>query len=252
MENRILGATGMSVSSIGLGTVKLGRNQQVKYPTPFDLPNDATICALLDKAKGLGINLLDTAPAYGTSQARLGQLLTQRDTWVLVSKVGEQYQDGQSYYDFSYQATIQTVQASLRTLKTSYLDVVLIHSDGNDLDILQRTDCVAALEYLKQRGDIRAHGLSGKTMAGHQQALQYLDVVMVSYSPADTSQQTILDQARLLNKGVLIKKGLNSGYQSEPQVAIRQILRQAAVSSLVVGTLNLDHLQQNVAAATCG
>jgi aryl-alcohol dehydrogenase-like predicted oxidoreductase len=252
MENRTLGNTGIQVSPLGLGTVKIGRNQNVKYPTTFELPDDQAVRNLLAQARELGINLLDTAPAYGNSQARLGQLLTRRHDWIIVSKVGEQYAQGQSTYDFSYQATLQTVQNSLRTLRTDYLDLVLIHSDGNDQDILTNTDCVAALEQLKQQGQIRAHGLSGKTVAGGLLALEQQDVVMVSYNPEDISQQPVIQQAAATNKGVLIKKGLNSGHQTNTTAAIQHSLRQPGVSSLIIGTLNPNHLQHNVEAAACG
>ena len=75
LQQRPLGNTGMTVSVLGLGTVKLGRNQAVKYPEPFELPDDAQARRLIDRARDLGINLLDTAPAYGTSEERLGRLL---------------------------------------------------------------------------------------------------------------------------------------------------------------------------------
>ena len=57
MELRSLGQTDLYVSPLGLGTVKFGRNQQVKYPTSFDLPDDKQIKNLLALAKDLGINL---------------------------------------------------------------------------------------------------------------------------------------------------------------------------------------------------
>ena len=68
MELRPLGATGLQVSPLGLGTVKFGRNQGVKYPQAFNLPSDREALALLELAWDLGINLLDTAPAYGESE----------------------------------------------------------------------------------------------------------------------------------------------------------------------------------------
>jgi len=75
VELRPLGSTGMLVSPLGLGTVKFGRNEQVKYPRPFAIPDDRRVAELLALALDLGINLLDTAPAYGSSEARIGKLL---------------------------------------------------------------------------------------------------------------------------------------------------------------------------------
>ena len=93
MQYRQLGNTGLRVSLVGLGTVKLGRNVGVRYPHNFTIPDDAQAARLLDTARELGINLLDTAPAYGSSEARLGALLgAQRDDWVLSTKVGERFE----------------------------------------------------------------------------------------------------------------------------------------------------------------
>ena len=98
---RALGKTGLQVSALGLGTVKLGRDQGVKYPATYTLPDDRSAARLLDTARELGINLLDTAPAYGSSEQRLGRLLAgQRRHWLLCSKVGEEFVDGQSRFDF--------------------------------------------------------------------------------------------------------------------------------------------------------
>ena len=71
MIKRPLGSTGIDVSVLGLGTVKIGRNQQVKYPTGFKLPDDKAVVELFELAHALGINFIDTAPAYGSSEQRL-------------------------------------------------------------------------------------------------------------------------------------------------------------------------------------
>ncbi|VAX40668.1 Oxidoreductase, aldo/keto reductase family, partial [hydrothermal vent metagenome] len=94
MKLRPLGSTGLLVSPLSLGTVKLGRNQAVKYPQPFDLPSDEDARALLCLAADLGINLLDTAPAYGSSEERLGEILADLPGHFLIStKVGEEFDD---------------------------------------------------------------------------------------------------------------------------------------------------------------
>ena len=145
---RELGDTGLTVSALGLGTVKIGRDQGVKYPTPFSIPDDDAVRDLLARARELGINLIDTAPAYGRSEERLGHLLPNRQDWVIVSKVGEEFSDGDSHFDFSPAHTRASVERSLRRLNTDYLDCVLIHSDGNDLDVL-RSGALETLEEMK-------------------------------------------------------------------------------------------------------
>lgn len=120
-----------------MGTVKFGRNQNVKYPEDFDLPSDEDLKTLLQAAKDCGVNLLDTAPAYGSSEKRIGTLIEgERDDWIIMGKAGEVFEDGQSHYDFSADAIERSLNQSLERLKTDYLDMFLIHSDGNDVDIL--------------------------------------------------------------------------------------------------------------------
>ena len=97
MLKRPLGNSGLAVSPLGLGTVKFGRNSGVKYPRPFELPSDAQIADLLALAHSLGINLLDTAPAYGASEERLGEAIAgNRERWLLCTKAGEEFIDGRS------------------------------------------------------------------------------------------------------------------------------------------------------------
>jgi aryl-alcohol dehydrogenase-like predicted oxidoreductase len=257
LEKRRLGLTGMEVSCLGLGTVKIGRNQGVKYPADFDLPDDGAVTALLDKAAELGVNLLDTAPAYGTSEERLGKLLQDRQRWIICSKVGEEFQNGQSIYDFSATHVRSSVERSLRRLNTDWLDIVLVHSDGNDMDIFNRSDCLDELRSLKERGLIRSFGVSTKTVNGGVQAARHTDVVMVTYNPSAPEDGAVIDEAMKLGKGVLIKKGLLSGHlgslpdsKIDPvEQSLEFIFSKQGVSSVIVGTVNNDHLEHNVRCA---
>jgi len=248
---RMLGNTGIAVSTIGLGTVKFGRNQEVKYPANFAIPEDAQIKSLLDLTRDLGINLLDTAPAYGSSEQRLGRLLQDRQDRVLCTKVGEEFLNGKSVYDFSHDHVLMSINRSLRYLATDYLDIVLIHSDGRDEFILENSGCVAALRKLKEDGKIRAIGMSTKTVAGGLKALELLDVVMVTYNPSLPDDLKVIQRATELNKGVLIKKALNSGHDcvnGSPEDNLRFALAPEGVSSVIVGTINAGHLKANAAA----
>lgn len=251
MELRPLGSTGIMVSPLGLGTVKFGRNQQVKYPHPFALPDDKTIRDLLDLTADLNINLIDTAPAYGTSEARLGQLLPgPRDRWVIASKVGEFFQHGRSSFDFSAAATRHSVEKSLRRLRTDYLDLALIHSNGDDLHILEQEDALDALRQLKQEGLIRAYGMSSKTVAGGLRVVDECDLVMATCNLEYDDELPVLAAAGRLSKGVLVKKGLQSGHipgKKGVRSSMAFIFAQPGVSSIIVGTINPEHLQQNVA-----
>lgn len=248
MEQRDLGSTGIRVSLLGLGTVKLGRNQQVRYPRPFQLPDDAAARRLLDAARALGINLLDTAPAYGLSESRLGTLLSgQRRHWVLCTKVGEDFDNGRSHFDFSAAQVRGSVERSLQRLHTDYLDVVLIHSDGDDLGILERGETLEALLRARTDGLVRAVGMSHKSLDGGRRALALgCDVIMATLNPDYLDELPLIGEAHAQCRGVLVKKALASG-RAGPE-SLRLAAAQPGVSSIVVGTIDPAHLEANAAA----
>ncbi len=255
---RTLGCTGIDVSCLGLGTVKIGRSEGVKYPDKFVIPDDAAVRALLQQAHELGINLIDTAPAYGNSEERLGKLMQRRQDWVICSKTGEEFVDGRSVFDFSAKHTRHSIERSLKRLGTDYLDLVLVHSDGNDRQIIEQSDCFETLSRCREQGLIRAFGLSGKTVAGGLLAAPLCDVVMVSYNPDHTAETEVIDQASTLNKGVLIKKAFASGHAlagshqgaDAVDTNMRFIFGRPGVTAIIAGTINPAHLQHNVATAS--
>lgn len=256
MELRALGSTGLRVSPLGLGTVKFGRNQGVKYPQGFELPDDRSIVILLSLARELGINLLDTAPAYGRSEERLGRLLPgPRQDWIISTKVGERFDGERSSFDFSAAATRASIEQSLRLLRSDWLDLVLIHSDGQDERILRQEACLETLLELKRQGWIRAVGMSTKTVGGGLLAIEHCDAVMVTYNLSQADDLPVIRQAHQAHKGVLIKKGLLSGHldrtgSADPVLSsMRLLLSEPGVGSVIVGTLNTEHLRANVAAA---
>ncbi|MEX0943035.1 MAG: aldo/keto reductase [Pseudomonadales bacterium] len=247
---RPLGSTGLMVSPLGLGTVKFGRNTGVKYPAGFEIPNDTALDNLLSTARELGINLLDTAPAYGESETRLGKLLIgHRSEWILGTKVGESFEDGQSHWDFSAKATRTSLERSLKRLRTDYLDYVLVHSSGEDHAVMRETDVLEVLAEAKTKGQIRAFGVSTKSRDGGLLALDLVDIVMMTFNLKYTDELPVIRKAQNLGKGILVKKGLVSGHTDDPGLAIKFILDEPGVSSAIVGTINREHLTSNVASA---
>lgn len=255
LAKRPFGSTELRVSPLGLGTVKLGRNTGVKYPQPFEIPDDAAASDLIALAKSLGINLIDTAPAYGISEQRLGTLLKgQRQDWVICSKVGEEFDAGKgsSHFDFSARHTRQSIERSLDRLNTDYLDIVLIHSDGHDEHILQHEGALAALQQCKQEGLVRAIGMSTKTVSGGLLAAELGDAVMATYNPAFEDEAPVLDYCARHGKAAILKKAFGSGHlinaQDPAHAAMQFALSHPGVTSAIVGTINPAHLRENVAA----
>lgn len=244
-----LGATGLEVSLLGLGTVKLGRRTGVRYPHPFELPDDASAARLLDRARALGIDLLDTAPAYGEAEARLGRLLRgRREDFFLVTKTGEQFDGARSRFDFGAAHTRASVHASLRRLGTDRLDCVLLHSDGDDAGLLADGEALGVLADLKRSGEIRSFGISTKTRSGSLAALGRVDVLMVTVDPGAAEDRALLHRARAEGCGILVKKALDSGHAADPAGALRAVAACEGVSCIVVGTLDPAHLAADAAA----
>ena len=245
LESHALGKSGLNVSPLGLGTVKFGRAQGVKYPHPVVIPSDQQAKQLLQTALDLGINLVDTAPAYGDSEARLGQLLKHdRGHWIICTKVGERFDGRSSHYDFSPETCLKSVHASLERLQTDWLDIVLIHSDGNDEHILRHLGTLDALKELRAAGKVRLVGISHKTVPGAQLAInQGADVIMAALSRTDQSERELIAAAADAGVGVLVKKALASGHANANDLAF--VSQQSGVHCVVVGTTNPAHLREN-------
>ena len=256
LPRRQLGKTGIEISAIGLGTVKLGRNVGVKYPTPFEIPSDEDVRHLLDGAQELGINLIDTAPAYGNSEGRIGALLRgHRNNWVICTKAGEEF-DGEtrkSSFDFSPEAIERSVMRSLQRLETDRLDVVLLHSDGRDAWILRESGALEALIGLKDKGVVQAVGISAKTVDGALLGVERTDVVMITLNERERESASVIEKAAEVGCGVLVKKVFASGHGAQDaggvERALEFALSQVGVASVVVGTVNPGHLAQNVEVA---
>lgn len=286
MQTRRLGNTDIFISPIGLGTVKFGRTEGVKYPQPFKIPSDDQAKALLAAAQNLGVNTLDTAPAYGNSEERLGQLIhpEERKNWNIITKVGEEFINGESQYNFTPEHARYSIERSLKRLNTDYLDVVLVHSDGNDVYNIKQFGILDCLADIKQKGLIRSFGMSTKTVEGGILAAENSDVVMVTYNPVNTDEKPVIEKAYALGKGVLIKKALMSGHiqlltnaismneqneqsknqsnsnaksnsnsntdtdtdqsQNPVQHSLKFIFQEPGISSVIIGTLNSEHLKE--------
>jgi aryl-alcohol dehydrogenase-like predicted oxidoreductase len=242
-----------SVSRLGLGTVKFGRNRGVKYPggDGFKIPEDKDIELLLDVALNCGINVLDTAPAYGSSEERLGKLLgARRNQFFLVTKTGEEFSNAGSEHVFTGEHTRMSVERSLHDLKTDFLDCVLVHSSRDDVNVITKSAALEMLSRLKDEGKIGSFGVSTYTVEGGKLAVDLSDCVMVSYNMQYTAELPVIEYARGKGKPALIKKGLASGHFDVRKTAehIRFVTGTPGVTTLIFGSINPHHIRANAAA----
>ena len=141
----------------------------------------------------------------------------------------------------------------MQRLETDFIDLVLVHSDGNDLAILNDSEVYQTLAALKAEGKIRGFGFSGKTVEGGLKALEQGDCAMVTYNLNEQAERPVIDYAAAHGKAILVKKALASGHVClspgvDPVRASFELLfAQPGVASAIVGTINPLHLAHNVA-----
>lgn len=239
----------LNLTPLGYGTFKIGRNRKIKYPQDYELPSDAEAERILKGVLDLGIRYIDTAPAYGLSEERIGRFLAhRRDEFTLSTKVGERFDLGESTYAFDAASITESVETSLRRLKRDAVDLLFIHAHRDDVAVLQQTDAVETLHSLRDRGLAVHIGFSGYTEAAFRAALDWADALMLEYHPNHRELEPVIDTASERGLAVVVKKPLASGTLA-PGDAIPFLLENSGVRSAVVGGLSLDHLRQNVSLA---
>jgi aryl-alcohol dehydrogenase-like predicted oxidoreductase len=155
MEFATLSGTNLQVSRVGLGTWAMGGWM---WGGTDERESIRTIHAALEK----GINLIDTAPAYGfgRSEEIVGKAVAEyghRDTVIIATKVGLEWQGGNVVRNATRARLLRELEDSLRRLQTSYLDLYQVHWP-DPLVPVEETAEILALLY--RQGKIRAIGVS--------------------------------------------------------------------------------------------
>ena len=160
MEHRRLGSTDIEVSVVGLGANNFGSS----FVGHLDLPRSR---AVVDAALDAGINFIDTADYYGdrgNSEAFLGEILAgRRERVVIATKFGEDMEgrNGDDRAGRGSPAYIRrAIEASLRRLRTDYVDLYLYHRPDGTTPV---DETLGALDELVARGVVRAVGCSNFT-----------------------------------------------------------------------------------------
>ena len=121
MRYRALGASGLKVSPICLGTMLFGSRT-----------DPAEAGRIVDSARDAGINFIDTAVSYagGRGEEIVGELLaSDRDRWVIATKVGSRTGDGPNEDGTNRRQIQASIERSLRRLRTDRVDVYYLHRD---------------------------------------------------------------------------------------------------------------------------
>lgn len=282
MPMRTLGRTGLQISAFALGTVELGLDYGINVPGHSGRPTQDDAIRLVHSAIDSGINLLDTARAYGTSEEVLGVALKdRRDQVIIASKTTTAGAGGVPFTgDDLRRHMLASLDESLTALQTDYLDIWQIHNV--DQNVLKEIDVVTEVfDTARQAGKVRyvAGSFYGTEHPIQALALDLFDIMQITYSILD---QRLTDQffplAMQANIGIFARSVLLKGALTEraehlpphlnelklrfrsiqeiikankisatpAQVAIAFALAQPAIHSVLIGISNEQELQSNL------
>ena len=288
LPKRKLGRTGLNVTALGFGALELrgmvaGVGRELKPGQPERILN-----AVLDA----GINYIDVAADYGEAEWHIGRCIAnRRKEFFLASKCGcppdvskfaptERTRYGvplPQLHDYSRENIIKTCDQSLRRMKTDYLDVLQFHFSPSR-NILEQEKAVQTLESLKRDGKIRFLGCSSilPNITDHIK-MGVFDVLQVPYSALQPEHEDTIVAAAKAGVGIVIRGGVAKGPPGKGQGSadlwdlwdkaeldellegehrtgfmLRFTITNPDIHTTVVGTLDPEHLLENIAAVLKG
>jgi aryl-alcohol dehydrogenase-like predicted oxidoreductase len=208
MKYRAFGATGISVSEIGLGCWQLANPRWGSMQTD---EAQAIVRVALDE----GCTFFDTAPGYGEGRSEqvLGQAIKSvRKNVSICTKFGHRA-DGTS--NFAAAAARPALEESLRRLQTNYIDFYLVHNPASEL--LQDGDPLfEELERLKTEGKLRAYGVSLDSLEELELVIKHTrcEAVEVLFNVFHQDPLAAFQRAQAKGIGLIAKVPLDSGWLS--------------------------------------
>ncbi len=278
METRPFGNTGLEVSRLGIGLAEIGMH--------LPAAEQKRAAVVLNTALDNGINLLDTAAAYGNSEELIGDAVShRRDEYILATKCGLPARDepGEAW---TGPALTSNIDRSLRRLKTDHVDIVQLHSCS--LDVLEKGEAIRALEDARAAGKTRFISYSGdEEAAAWAVESGIFATLQTTFNLVDqNARRGLLENARKAGMGIIIKRpianGIWGGGPDQPRTTlrfddiserVRAIANEGAipgapddrillalgftfahpqVDTAIVGTTNPDHLLSNIEMVNSG
>jgi 1-deoxyxylulose-5-phosphate synthase len=246
----VLGKTGIRTSRLAMGTGTVGfggSSNQVR------LGNNPFTRLLLDGFHDNGLRFFDTADSYG-SHPNVREAIKQlpRDKVVIMTKSDNRSADGMR----------RDLERFRRELGTDYIDIVLVHCAIADDWTTRYRGVMDVLSEAKQKGVIRAHGVSCHSIGALRAAAAspWVEVDLVRLNPIgshmDADPDTVIKvikQMRADGKGIIGMKILGQGdLRDRPAEAIRYALSTGVLDAMTIGAESRkeqDELTQKIAAA---
>jgi aryl-alcohol dehydrogenase-like predicted oxidoreductase len=279
LPKRTLGRTGLEVTTLGFGAMEL-RGAPVG-PSITDQQAEKVLNAVLDA----GINFIDTSIDYGRSEELIGHFIDhRRSEYFLASKCGCVPGAAMGAEHIHTAENIRAgVEQSLRRMKTDYLDLVQFHRSLTR-DQFEEQGALEAALALKKAGKVRLVGVSGTLpQLAEQIEMGVFDAFQIPYSALQREHEEIIARASAAGAGIIVRGGVARGaptdwqrtYYMLPGSSMRDRWEQARLDELldgmsraefmlrftlsnpdldttIVGTRDVGHLRDNIAAALKG
>lgn len=192
MRYKAFGKTGLEVSELCLGTWGIGG-------AGWDQNPEETKMDAIRASFEQGVNIFDTAPAYnaGAAERILGETLEKmgvRKDVILSTKCGNDFVNGQYVHCGKRDHILAQCDASLRNLRTDYIDLYILHWPQDDAT---PEETLGAMMELKKAGKVRFLGLSNHSVAQMEEAAKYADIdfIQVQYSMLEREREVEMKYA---------------------------------------------------------
>ena len=231
MEYRILGKTGLSISRLGFGGIPIQK---------IDAEGTRTLIRELIKE---GINFIDTARGYTVSEEYLGFALEGvRDSFVLATKSMARTKE----------AMQKDIDISLKNLRTDYIDLYQVHNPAaKDVEqVMAPGGALEALYEAKKAGKIGHIGITLHSVELFKQALDlpWVETIMFPYNIVETQGEELIAQCADKNIGFICMKPLAGGAIDDAVTAMRFVVSNPAVTTVIPGMADTAEIAQNVSA----
>jgi len=280
LPKRKLGRIDFEVTTLGYGAMEV-RGAKAGGPEISDRAAGTILNTVLDE----GINFIDTSIDYGRSEELIGRYIShRRGEYFLASKCGCVVGGDMGGEHVHTAANItKGVENSLRLMKTDRLDLVQFHRSLTPAEFEEHGALDAALQ-LKKAGKVRFVGVSGTLPnLAAQVDMGVFDAFQIPYSALQREHEEVIAKASAANTGIIIRGGVARGaptdwqrrYYMMPGTTMRDRWETAHLDELlngmsrleftlrftlsnpdldttIVGTKDVGHLRDNIAAALKG
>ena len=231
MEYRILGKTGLKVSTMGFGGI------------PIQRIDAAGTRVLMEKLVEAGVNYIDTARGYTVSEQYLGEALEGlRDKFVLATKSMARTKE----------AMAADIDISLHNLRTGYIDLYQVHNPTVDQfrQVCAGGGALEALMDAKAAGKIGHIGVTAHSIEVFGMALEcdWVETIMFPYNIVETHGEELIAKCKDQNIGFIDMKPLAGGALEDATLALRFVCANPNVSVTIPGMAEPRELEQNLAA----